>query len=130
MAEQDAHLSSLTHRPSAAPTLNTSPDALQIPDQPSPDDPHRSQSHSRVKRISTTIEKTVDKLTRSTNAKSGSPTPTSTSPRRVFSLSRKSRHNPSASADNSGVPTNLASYPHVSLTALKAKDRPQGAHWS
>jgi sterol 3beta-glucosyltransferase len=103
MSDNDPQLSTITHRPEVAPTLNTSPDALEMSNQPVSEDSQRSQGSSRVKRLSATIEKTVDKLTRSTSPKSSSPTPTSSTPRRVFSLSRKTRHQGSGSEEHSGA---------------------------
>jgi len=51
-----------------------------------------SSSQSRVKRLSNVVEKTVDKLSRSVSGGSGtSPSPSSPSSKRVFSISRRSR---------------------------------------
>lgn len=79
----------LTHRPAVAPTINTAPDVLEMPDNDSQD---TRRSNSRVKLISSTIERTVDKLSSRVTNKSTSPPPTSSSSRRVFSLSRKSKN--------------------------------------
>ena len=49
-----------------------------------------SQSQSRVQRLSSAVEKTVDKLSRSVSV-------TSSSPSRVFSINRKSNHATSCS---------------------------------
>lgn len=86
------------HTPIAAPTLDTSPETLELPGTQSP--PDQRDVTSRVKRISSavekTVEKTVDRLSRSVSGKSstGQTTPPSSARRRMFSLSRKGKPRP------------------------------------
>ncbi|KAH9486672.1 Sterol 3-beta-glucosyltransferase [Psilocybe cubensis] len=60
------------------------------------------ESHSRVKRLSSVVEKTVDKLSRSVSANSSTYNSPSSSSKRMFSISRKSRtlRQPSSDADS------------------------------
>lgn len=77
------------HDPNAAPALNTSPEALGFDDLPVIKDKHGSPSGSRVKRLSSSIERKVDKLGRSLSGKSSPASPgAATGHRRLFSISR------------------------------------------
>lgn len=81
---------------SALHPIDTSEQALGI--SPPADDkpPNELQGQTRAKRLSTAVEKTVDKLSRSVGGKSA-PLPSSASnTRRLFSLSRKARGQTSA----------------------------------
>ncbi|KAF5377187.1 hypothetical protein D9615_006328 [Tricholomella constricta] len=102
------------HTPSAAPTLDTSPEALELGVEAQPQLLHKDESYtpSRVKRLSAavekSVEKTVDKLSRSINGISGRTSPTTPPPsghRRLFSLSRKGKpRDISGDADDSRSP--------------------------
>ncbi|GLB36497.1 hypothetical protein LshimejAT787_0307850 [Lyophyllum shimeji] len=92
------NLQPLLHVPSAAPTVDTSPQALEIGLEPQPQQKEATPAPSRVKRLSAavekSVEKTVDKLSRSINGMSGRTSPTTPPPsghRRLFSLSRKGK---------------------------------------
>ncbi|KAH6916813.1 hypothetical protein BKA70DRAFT_313019 [Coprinopsis sp. MPI-PUGE-AT-0042] len=94
---KEPSLQPLLHDPLAAPPVDTSPTALGI-GQDQLGEPHGEEhkvTQSRVKqRISSVVEKTVDKLSRSVTVKSSASstasTPTSSS-RRSFSLRKKGR---------------------------------------
>lgn len=93
------NLQPLLHTPSAAPTLDTSPEALDLTESQSQVlQKDMVSTPSRVKRMSAavekTVEKTVDKLSRSINVMGGRTSPTTPPPsghRRLFSLSRKGK---------------------------------------
>ncbi|CAA7259988.1 unnamed protein product [Cyclocybe aegerita] len=77
-----------------------------------------TMSQSRVKRLSSAVEKTVDRLSRSVSGSSTSPTPSSVpSPRRVFSITRKSRTSQLASDPEVS--------PSISDSTLTATQSPQ-----
>ncbi len=84
-------LQPILHNPGVAPALNTSPEALGFTDSPVvPRESKDSSSSSRVKRLSSAMEKTVDKLGRSISGKS-SASPSAGGHRRLFSISRKGK---------------------------------------
>ncbi|KAK0506029.1 hypothetical protein EDD18DRAFT_14835 [Armillaria luteobubalina] len=94
-------LQPILHDPSAAPALNTSPETLGFTDSPVvPGEFKDSPSSSRVKRFSSAMEKTVDKLGRSISGKS-SGSPSAGGHRRLFSMSRKGK----ATDRSDGIPT-------------------------
>lgn len=90
-----SHPQPFTHTPFNGQVLDTSPEALGF-NQP---EPPVQNTPSRVKRMSNvvekTVEKTVDKLSRSINGIAGRTSPTTPPPssghRRLFSLSRKGK---------------------------------------
>lgn len=128
MSDNIPQQSTISHHPEAAPTLDTSPEALEMPDAASQDDPQTSQSQSRVKKIADTIErtveKTVDKLSKTRTQKSVPPTPTSSTPRRVFILTRKSRRHPSGDESNQSSSSSSSVVVAVSPKAMPADDSP------
>ncbi|KAG5648261.1 hypothetical protein DXG03_006219 [Asterophora parasitica] len=115
-----SNLQPLLLTPFAAPSLDTSPETLLVADsQASVQHKDAQVTPSRVKRLSAavekSVEKTVDKLSRSINgmgARTSPPTPPPGSGhRRLFSLTRKGKHkdNP-GEAENSFSPvSNLTS---------------------
>lgn len=131
----DPHYSTLAHDPTVAPVVQTSPQTLEIADPNDSESPSKSQGQSRVARLSSTIEKTVDKLSKSVGGKSGNSTPSSPSHRRVFSLSKKSRHIPgdeSAARQSpdedptlttSSVGTTSTPHQNRSLVVMKSSDK-------
>lgn len=87
-----------THTPFNGQVLDTSPEALGFNQPEPPAQKDASPTPSRVKRMSNvvekTVEKTVDKLSRSINGMAGRTSPTTPPPsghRRLFSLSRKGK---------------------------------------
>ncbi|TFK30745.1 hypothetical protein FA15DRAFT_662784 [Coprinopsis marcescibilis] len=120
-------LQPLLHDPMAAPTLDTSVDALGMGEAPETEEPKLTQS--RVKRLSSAVEKTVDKLSRSVGSKSTpSSPPPATGHRRVFSLTRKPQNlaaegeSPSISPARSDIPR-----PQSGLAASKPSSMPPTA---
>ncbi|KXN81119.1 Sterol 3-beta-glucosyltransferase [Leucoagaricus sp. SymC.cos] len=102
----------LFHDPATAPEGDTSPQALGMPLSHSlSDDPKDPHTPSRVKRISNAVEKTVDRLSKSVSAKMPHPpatqSPSPSSHRRIFSLSRRSKGQQpdSGSASSSATPS-------------------------
>ncbi len=83
-----APLQAIFHDPQAAPPLSTSPEALGFVESPLKDT-QTSPSSRRVKRLSSAVEKTVDKLGRSISGRSSPGSPPGH--RRLFSLSRKGK---------------------------------------
>lgn len=91
-------LQPVLHNPMAASSIDTSPEMLGLVDSPAIDLRESGSPHSRVKRLSTAVEKTVDKLGRSISGKATSgntlnkpSTPPSSGHRRIFSINRKGK---------------------------------------
>jgi sterol 3beta-glucosyltransferase len=81
--------------------IDTSEQALGIATHADDKPPDSLQGQSRAKRLSTAVEKTVDKLSRSVGGKSALSPSSSPSTRRLFSLSRKVKGH--TSAENEGA---------------------------
>lgn len=98
-----------TDHPPPIPSLDTSPEALHLIQSHSGLPKHTSPTpNSRVKRMSAavekTVEKTVDKLSRSIQGKSAITTPTtppSARSHRLFSISRKGKAKDTSGDDDS-----------------------------
>ncbi|KAG5653494.1 hypothetical protein H0H81_012703 [Sphagnurus paluster] len=90
-------ISQLSHAPVALPTIDTSPEAFKITPETN------ASTASRVKRLSTVVEKSVDKISRSINSMNGRTSPMMTPPqsghRRLFSLTSRKGKAKDTSAD-------------------------------
>ncbi|KAG6866023.1 hypothetical protein C0991_009432 [Blastosporella zonata] len=113
------NLQPLLHSPAVAPAFDSSPEALGFVPEAQSQSPQNDvpSTPSRVKRLSAavekSVEKTVDKLSRSITSRSGRTSPTTPPPtghRRLFSITRKGKPK-----DNSGEPEDSQS-PVSSLT--------------